>query len=110
MKKLLVLALLAISLSGFAQDGQDKKGGTEKMLAKMTTELSLTADQQKQLMPILEEQAAIKKDNKENPDHKEDNKAKIKELGKKINAILTPEQIATRKAAQEKAAAEKAAQ
>ena len=41
MKKLILAALLAVSLNGFAQEA-DKKGVTDKTLQKMTTELSLT--------------------------------------------------------------------
>ncbi len=105
MKKLIIAALLAVSLTGFAQ----KKGGAEKMLEKMTTELSLTADQQSQLKPIFEEQAALQKDSKENPDNAEANKEKGKEIGKRINAILTPEQKQLRKELREKEKAAKEA-
>ena len=104
MKKLIFAALLAASLSGFAQDS--KKGGADKMLQKMTTELSLTADQQASLKPILEEQAALKKDSKENPDHAEANKEKGKELSKKVKGILTPEQLEMQKANKEKSKGE----
>ena len=108
MKKLFIAALLAASLTGFAQ----KKVGAEKMLDKMTTELSLTADQQKQVKPFFEEQVALKADTKENPEHEEDNKAKSKEIGKKINAVLTAEQkqLAKELKEKEKAAKEAAAQ
>ena len=102
MKKLIVVALLAISITGFAQEGKKKKGGheqtTEMRLKKMTEELSLTADQQKKLTPVLEEQAANMKAAKENPDNKEENRAKMKESMKKIQAILTPEQLEKMKA------------
>jgi Spy/CpxP family protein refolding chaperone len=104
MKKLIFVALLAASLSGFAQEA--KKGGVDKMLGKMTTELSLTADQQEKLKPILEEQMALKKDSKENPDHADANKAKGKEISGRIKAILTPEQIAIQKEKMEKAKGE----
>ena len=96
MKKLLIIALVAIGISGYAQDGKKKKGHevtTEMRLKKMTEELSLTADQQKQLTPVLEEQATIIKAIKENPESKDENKAKMRESGKKIKAILTPEQF-----------------
>lgn len=105
MKKLILIALLATGLNGFAQEGA-KKSGPEKMLQKMTTELSLTSDQQEKLKPILEEQALLKKDSKENPDHAEANKAKGKELSKKIRGILTPEQLEIQKANMEKSKAE----
>jgi len=96
MKKVIFVALLAASLSGFAQES--KKGGVDKMLVKMTTELTLTADQQEKLKPILEEQQALKKDSKENPDNAEANKAKVKDIKKRIQAILTPEQKEIQKA------------
>ena len=99
MKKIIFVALLAASLSGFAQDS--KKGGADKMLQKMTTELSLTADQQASLRPILEEQSALKKDSKENPDHADANKLKARELSKKVKGILTPEQLEKQKAGME---------
>jgi Spy/CpxP family protein refolding chaperone len=100
MKKLILVALLAASLSGFAQEA-GKKGGANKMLQKMTTELSLTADQQAAISPIVEEQVALKKDSKENPDHADANKVKVKELSKKIKGMLTPEQLEIQKAGME---------
>ena len=105
MKKLILVALLAIGLNGFAQEA-NKKGGADKMLQKMTTELSLTADQQALLKPILEEQSALKKDSKENPDHADANKVKVKELNKKIKEVLTPAQLEIQKANMEKAKTE----
>ena len=105
MKKIILVALLAGSLSGFAQEA-GKKGGADKMLQKMTTELSLTADQQASLKPILEEQSALKKDSKENPDHADANKVKAKELSKKVKGMLTPAQLEIQKANMEKAKAE----
>ncbi|WP_396138693.1 hypothetical protein [Flavobacterium sp.] len=97
MKKVILAALLAVSLNGFAQEA-DKKGGADKMLQKMTTELSLTTNQQALLKPILEEQSALRKDSKKNPDHADDNKVKLKELNKKIKEILTPAQLEIQKA------------
>jgi hypothetical protein len=105
MKKVIFAALLAASLSGFAQEA-GKKGGADKMLQKMTTELTLTADQQVALKPIVEEQVGLKKDSKENPDHAEANKVKIKELNKKIKGMLTPAQLEIQKANMEKTKAE----
>ncbi|MBP6182207.1 hypothetical protein [Flavobacterium sp.] len=95
MKKLFIVALLAIGLSGFAQEG--KKSYAEKKVEKMTAELSLKVDQQKLLMPLFEEQEILYNDIKANPDHKDDNRVKIKEIGKKINAILTSEQLELQK-------------
>ena len=104
MKKLICVALLAASLSEFAQEA--KKGGSEKMLETMTTELSLTADQQAKLKPILDQQVALKNDSKANPANAEANKEKGKELSKQIKGILTPEQFEKQKALREKAKAE----
>ena len=97
MKKLIFAVLLTAGLNGFAQEA-DKKGGADKMLQKMTTELSLTTNQQALLKPILEEQSALRKDSKKNPDHADDNKVKLKELNKKIKEILTSEQLEIQKA------------
>ena len=105
MKKLILVALLAAGLNGFAQEA-DKKGGADKMLQKMTTELSLTADQQVAIKPIVEEQVALKKHSKENPDHADANKEKAKELSKKVKGMLTPAQLEIQKANMEKAKAE----
>lgn len=104
MKKMICVALLAASLSGFAQEA--KKGNSDKMLQTMTSELSLTADQQAKLKPILDEQMELKNDSKANPDHTEVNKAKGKELSKKVKGILTPEQFEKQKANREKAKAD----
>jgi len=105
MKKLILVALLAAGLNGFAQEA-DKKGGAEKMLQKMTTELSLTADQQTAIKPIVEEQVALKKDSKENPDHADANKVKVKELNKKIKEVLSPAQLEIQKTNMEKSKVE----
>lgn len=109
MKKLFIAALLVASLTGFAQDGKKKPSYAEKTLDKMTTELSLTAEQQEQLKPILEEKGALKKDDKENPDHVEENKVKIKEIEKRISAVLTKEQKQLKKELKEKEKAAKEA-
>lgn len=104
MKKLFCTALLAACLSGFAQES--KKGSSEKMLQTMTTELSLTADQQAKLKPILDQQMALRRDAKTNPANAVANKEKGKELAKQVKGILTPEQIEKQKALREKAKAE----
>ena len=105
MKKLIFAVLLTASLNGFAQEA-GKKGGADKRLQELTTELSLTADQQAAIRPIVEEQTALKKDSKENPDHADANKVKLKELNKKIKELLTPAQSEIQKAKMEKAKAE----
>lgn len=94
MKKLFIVALLAIGLNGFAQE---VSAWSTKKVEKMTTELSLTAEQQKLMLPLFEEQKKIYDDIKANPDTKDANRAKIREIGKQINAILTPEQVARQK-------------
>ena len=90
MKKLFIVALLALGLNGSAQEA--KKTWSEKKVEKMATELSLTVDQQKLLLPLFDEQKIIYDDIKANPDNKDADKTKIREIGAKINAVLTPEQ------------------
>lgn len=94
MKKLFITALLALGLNGFAQE---VSAWSTKKVEKMTTELSLTAEQQKLMLPLFEEQKELYDDLKANPDNKEADKAEIREIAKKMNAILTPEQIALQK-------------
>ncbi|MGQ7946160.1 hypothetical protein [Flavobacterium sp. WC2509] len=95
MKRLFIVALLALGLNGFAQEAS---AWSTKKLEKMTTELTLTAEQQKLILPLLEEQKVLYDDIKENPDNKDADKAKIREVGNKMQAILTPEQKETQKA------------
>lgn len=103
MKKLFIVALLALGLNGFAQEA--KKSWSEKKIEKMTSELSLTAEQQKLMLPLFEEQKVLYDDIKANPDNKDADRAKIREIGNRMNAILTPEQVALQKTL--KAAAKK---
>ena len=112
MKKLIIAAILAVSLTGFAQEGKKKPSYAEKAIEKMTMDLSLTADQQAKLKPLYEAKGELKKDDKANPDHVEDNKLKNKEIDKEVNSILTKEQKDLRKELREKekAAKEAAAQ
>lgn len=101
MKKVIIVALLALSVTGFAQEGKKKKGpeqSTEMRLKKLTEELTLTADQQKQMASVIEEQAALKKSNQDN---QEANKGKMNELSQKVKGILTPEQFEKWKANKE---------
>ncbi|WPR72826.1 hypothetical protein SLW70_06780 [Flavobacterium sp. NG2] len=109
MKKLIIAALLAVSLTGFAQDGKKKQSYAEKTLEKMATELTLTPDQQAKIKPMLEAKGELKKDDKENPDHVEDNKVKSKEIDKEISNLLTKEQRQLKKELKEKENAAKAA-
>lgn len=94
MKRLFIAALLALGLNGFAQE---VSAWSTKKVEKMTTELSLTAEQQKLLLPLFDEQKVQYDDIKANPDNKDADRVKIKEIAKKMNAILTPEQIALQK-------------
>ncbi len=80
MKKLFITALLALGLNGFAQE---VSAWSTKKVEKMTTELSLTAEQQKLMLPLFEEQKVLYDDLKANPDNKEADKAKIREIAKK---------------------------
>lgn len=94
MKKLFIVALLVCGLNGFAQQ---VSSWSKKKVDKMTTELSLTEEQQKQLLPLFDEQKKLYDDIKANPDNKEADKVKIKDIIKQMNAILTPEQIKLQK-------------
>jgi protein CpxP len=94
MKKLFIVALLALGLNGFAQEAS---AWSTKKLDKMTSELTLTAEQQKLMLPLLEEQKVLYDDIKAIPDNKDADRIKIREIGKKMNAILTPEQVALQK-------------
>jgi Spy/CpxP family protein refolding chaperone len=85
---------LAIGLNGFAQE---ISSWSSKKVEKMTTELTLTAEQQKLMLPLFEEQKVLYDDIKANPDNKDADRIKIREIGKKMNAILTPEQVALQK-------------
>ena len=109
MKKLIIAALLAVSITGFAQEGKKKPTYAEKTLEKMITELSLTPDQQMKVKPMLEAKGVLKNDDKENPDHVEDNKIKSKEIDKEISNLLTKEQKIIKKELKEKENAAKAA-
>lgn len=99
MKKLFIVALLALGLNGFAQE---VSAWSSKKVEKMATELSLTPEQQKLMLPLFEEQKKYYDDIKANPDIKDANRAKIREVGNKINAILTPEQVALEKSLRKK--------
>ncbi|MBP8156432.1 MAG: hypothetical protein KAX81_05340 [Leadbetterella sp.] len=91
MKKLFIVALLALGLNGFAQEAS---AWSTKKVEKMASELTLTAEQQKLMLPLFEEQKALYDDIKANPGNKDADRAKIREIGNKINAVLTPEQLA----------------
>jgi len=103
MKKVIVAALLVIGLSTFAQVEKKEKESNdpmmekmspteraEKALKRMTKELKLTDDQQKQMKVLITEQETKRADANFKPS-KEDRLA----MKEKISKILTPEQNAT---------------
>ncbi|HSD08188.1 hypothetical protein [Flavobacterium sp.] len=131
MKKLIIAALLVVSISSFAQEQAqgDKKSNKPKrekltpeqrnqaLLDKMTTELTLTAQQQEQIKPIIAEQSAkmeairaermngngkemTKEEREAFKTKREDDK---KATDAKFQAILTPEQFKKMKANEEAA-------
>lgn len=119
MKKILIVALLVISFSSFAQEQTDKKSNRQKkekmspeqrnqaLLDRMTTELTLTVPQQEQIKPIIAEQSAkleimraerMSGDSKKmTTEEREAFKTKRKEDKKatdaKLQTILTPAQF-----------------
>ena len=121
MKKIIMVALLLVGISSFAQ-GQTKtekksnKAQREKLspeeknqvlLDKITTELKLVANQQEQIKPILAEQTARQQalrdqrmgsnskemTSQEREALKQKRQEEKSELDKKWKAILTPEQF-----------------
>ena len=119
MKKIIFAVLLLVGISSFAQEQTDKKLNKPKrekltpeqreqaMLDRMTKELSLTAQQQEQVKPIIAEQNAKLQSvmseraegnsKKMTTEERETLKAKRKEEKKateaKLQSILTPEQF-----------------
>ena len=78
---------------------QAHHGGPAMMLQRLTTQLTLTTDQQAQVKPILDAEAAQFKANKEDtsltqPDRMAKNKAARESANTQINALLTPDQQA----------------
>ncbi|PKB15900.1 hypothetical protein [Flavobacterium sp. 5] len=120
-KKLIIAALLLVSVSSFAQDQsqEDKKSNKPKrerqtpeqrsqaQLDKLTTELTLNSQQQEQLKPILAEQNAkleairaerMNRNGKEMTSEERDafrtkRQEDKKATDAKLQAILTPEQF-----------------
>ncbi|NDP27349.1 MAG: hypothetical protein GZ087_07995 [Flavobacterium sp.] len=121
MKKLIIAALMVVSISAFAQENQSEKKGnkgqkrekltpekrSQAQLDKWTTELTLNAQQQEQIKPILAEQNAkmeamraqrIAGNGKEmTPEERVAFRAKRQDDKKandaKLQAILTPDQF-----------------
>ncbi len=131
MKKLIFVLALFVGVSNFAQEANTPKNKkdrgskemktpdqrTEAMLTKMTTELSLDANQQAQIKPIVADQTvkmeamrAQMKANKENnvvptdADKKAMRKTRMADkeaTDTKIKSILTPDQFVKYQAMQE---------
>ncbi|MEY2868615.1 MAG: hypothetical protein RIR01_1075 [Bacteroidota bacterium] len=90
MKKLFIVALLTLGISGFAQEQRTK---ANKKLDQMAKDLTLNDEQKTSILVLLKEQEVLENDSKANPSNAKDNKKKRDQLGKKINEILTPEQL-----------------
>lgn len=129
MKKLIIAALLVVSVSTFAQENTGKKNRSEngKMemkspearaearLKAMTKELSLDASQQEQMKKIIAEQAtkmeamrAKRMENKDAKPSKEERKAMMEKLKEertatenRMKAFLNPTQFEKYKAMEE---------
>lgn len=125
MKKLIIAALLVISISSFAQDQTkpEKKSNKPKkekltqeqknqvQLDKLTVELKLDANQQEQIKPILAEQSAKRQEmqggqmrdlsDQERETFKQKRKEERMELENKLKVILTPDQFKKMKANEE---------
>ena len=97
MKKLFIVALLALGMSGFAQEQRTK---ANKKMEQMAKDLTLNDEQKTSILVLLKEQEVLENDSKANPSNAKDNKKKRDELGKKINEILTPEQLELKRALQ----------
>ncbi|MEL1242541.1 hypothetical protein [Flavobacterium flavipallidum] len=97
MKKLFIVALLALGMSGFAQVQRTK---ANKKMEQMAKDLTLNDEQKTSILVLLKEQEVLVNDSKANPSNAKDNKKKRDELGKKINEILTPEQLELKRALQ----------
>lgn len=126
LKKLLVLALLVVSVSSFAQDQAqpEKKSNKPKkekltqeqknqvQLDKLTVELNLDAKQQEQIKPILAEQSAKREgmqggvqmrdlSDQEREALRQKRKEERVELENKLKAVLSPEQFKKMKSNEE---------
>ncbi len=96
MKKVFVIALLAIGLTSFAQEGKKKnrpEQNIEMRINKISQELALNEDQKKQLGALMNDFETFKSDKKEKLDNKKPNKRKLKEFSERMKNILTPEQF-----------------
>jgi len=108
MKKLIIAAVLMIGMTSVAQEkpSADKRQKTEKVssekrtekrLEKLTSELNLSASQQKEIGTILAEKSAkkeakIEERKKLTDAERAERKAEMTAMDAKIKAVLTPEQ------------------
>ncbi len=120
MKKLIIAAILVLSISAFAQEKNENESNNQKrehrspeernamLLKKMTSELNLNAKQQEQIKAVMAEQKAkreafMKEKMANNEATKEATKEELnarrekmqgakKEMDEKLKSILTPEQ------------------
>ena len=111
MKNIVTILVLVIAFT-FTTQAQQRggKASTEKMLKKMTTDLTLTTEQQNEIKPLLEEQMAERKaamekrkaiqDSGEKPSKEErqklnaERKEKATAFNTKMASILDKEQFA----------------
>jgi Spy/CpxP family protein refolding chaperone len=106
MKKLLIAAILLVSIAGFAQEKKDgtkraqkmnmeklsPEQRTEKRIAKMTKELTLDAKQQEKIRGVFKEEAVSKE--KQRAEMKKKKEQAREKMDSRMKAILTPEQLA----------------
>jgi Spy/CpxP family protein refolding chaperone len=105
MKKLLIAAILLVSIAGFAQDKKDgskrpqkanmekltPEERTEKRIAKMTKDLNLDTKQQEKIREVFKEQATARE--KQRAEMKKKNEEAREKMDAKMKSILTPEQL-----------------
>lgn len=110
-KKIILVALLVIGFSSYAQQGQwqnmSPEQRTQAQLERLTTELKLDAKQQEQIKPILAEQTARREamraermanggkelTDEERQAARQKRTEQQAEMDNKLKAILTPEQF-----------------
>lgn len=108
MKKLIIAAVLMLGMTSFAQEKPTRERGqkmekftpeqrNERHLKKLTSELNLNEQQQKEVGKILAEQstkreAKIKEKQKLTEAKRQERKAEMEANDAKIKAVLTPEQ------------------
>lgn len=105
MKKLLITAILLVSIAGFAQDKNDgskraqrakmeqltPEQRIEKRIEKMTTELTLDAKQQEKIREIFKDEAVANE--KQRAEMKKKKEQAREKMDSKLKSILTPDQL-----------------